>query len=74
MASTLRGTWTPRKPNVRISTLKVSAMTTLHQEHTAHEHVHGPECGHTEVPHGDHVDYLHDGHRHASHEGHWDDH
>jgi hypothetical protein len=49
-------------------------MTTLHQEHTAHEHDHDENCGHARVRHGDHVDYLHDGHRHAAHEGHWDDH
>ena len=46
--------------------------------HTAapeeHEHRHGPDCGHTAVPHGDHVDYVHDGHRHAPHGSHYDEH
>src|SRR5204862_3721574 len=27
----------------------------------AHNHVHGPGCGHEAVPHGDHVDYLVEG-------------
>lgn len=40
----------------------------------AHEHEHGPGCGHEAIPHGDHVDYVHDGHRHAPHRGHYDDH
>lgn len=39
-----------------------------------HDHQHGPECGHTAVPHGDHVDYVHEGHRHAPHGGHYDEH
>ena len=43
-------------------------------EQEAHEHQHGPGCGHVAVQHDDHVDYLHDGHRHAAHNGHWDDH
>lgn len=38
------------------------------------DHVHGPTCGHPEVPHGDHVDYLVDGHLHHPHGGHCDDH
>ena len=50
----------------------------LDEPHTVvpdeHEHEHGPECGHTAVPHGDHVDYVHDGHRHAPHGGHYDEH
>lgn len=53
---------------------KVSTMTTVHQEHTAHgTHSHGPGCGHHAVPHGDHVDYAHDGHLHREHAGHWDE-
>lgn len=45
------------------------------ERHTlAHEHEHGPGCGHEAIPHGDHVDYLHDGHRHAPHHGHYDEH
>lgn len=39
-----------------------------------HHHEHGPDCGHTPVPHGDHIDYIHDGHRHAVHGAHYDDH
>lgn len=39
-----------------------------------HPHQHGPDCGHTAVPHGDHVDYVHDGHRHAPHGEHYDEH
>lgn len=37
-------------------------------------HVHGPGCGHAEVPHGDHTDYLVDGHLHHPHGAHCDDH
>jgi hypothetical protein len=37
-------------------------------------HVHGPNCGHPEVPHGDHVDYLVNGHLHHPHGSHCDDH
>ena len=39
-----------------------------------HDHVHGPDCGHTPVPHGDHMDYAHDGHLHSPHAGHYDEH
>ncbi|MDR1766845.1 MAG: metal ABC transporter permease [Propionibacteriaceae bacterium] len=45
-----------------------------HQPEAAHEHVHGPGCGHPALVHGDHLDYVHDGHRHAAHEGHYDEH
>lgn len=38
------------------------------------EHVHGPNCGHPQVPHGDHVDYLVDGRLHHKHGDHCDDH
>ena len=34
----------------------------------AHDHEHGPGCGHTAVRHDDHVDYLHDG-DHCDHHG-----
>lgn len=44
-----------------------------HHTHGAHDHVHGPGCGHTAIRHGDHVDYAHDGHLHHSHEGHTDE-
>ena len=30
----------------------------------AHEHEHGPGCGHVGVRHDDHVDHLHDGELH----------
>lgn len=42
--------------------------------HPNHDHVHGPNCGHTAIKHGDHVDYLHDGHLHHEHNGHYDEH
>jgi hypothetical protein len=38
------------------------------------KHVHGPDCGHSSVPHGDHLDYVVDGHLHHPHGGHCDDH
>jgi zinc transport system permease protein len=41
---------------------------------TAHDHVHGADCGHLAVEHGDHVDYVHGGHRHAPHGQHYDEH
>lgn len=45
-----------------------------HVTHQAHEHVHGPGCGHIAVKHNGHIDYLHDGHLHHSHQGHYDEH
>jgi hypothetical protein len=42
--------------------------------HEAHEHTHGPECGHTPLSHDGHTDYLHDGHLHYPHDGHTDEH
>lgn len=45
-----------------------------HSTHETHDHVHGPECGHTVVRHEDHVDYLHDGHLHRPHDDHVDEH
>ena len=44
-----------------------------HHTHTNHDHIHGPNCGHSAVRHGDHVDYLHDGHLHHAHDGHIDE-
>ena len=41
--------------------------------HDDHQHVHGPNCGHTPVDHGDHTDYLHDGHLHRMHDDHADE-
>ncbi|HTV47571.1 MAG TPA: hypothetical protein VMG59_03920 [Phycisphaerae bacterium] len=38
------------------------------------KHVHGPNCGHPQVPHGNHVDYLVDGRLHHPHGDHCDDH
>jgi len=50
-------------------------MTDTHQQHSgAHNHMHGPNCGHTAVKHGGHTDYLHDGHLHYVHGDHVDDH
>jgi len=40
----------------------------------AHDHEHGPDCGHRAIEHGDHVDYVHYGHRHAPHGSHYDEH
>ncbi len=48
--------------------------TSEHVQHGAHQHVHGPGCGHEVVEHEGHRDYLHDGLRHAYHGGHWDEH
>jgi zinc transport system permease protein len=45
-----------------------------HEPTPAHEHVHGPGCGHRVVEHGDHVDYVHEGHRHVAHADHYDEH
>lgn len=45
-----------------------------HEETAAHEHDHGPGCGHRVVEHGDHMDYVHDGHRHVAHADHYDEH
>lgn len=42
--------------------------------HPAHDHKHGPDCGHTEVRHDGHTDYLHDGHLHHMHGDHCDEH
>jgi zinc transport system permease protein len=45
-----------------------------HTHSEAHDHVHGPDCGHLTVRHGDHLDYIHDGHLHAPHGEHYDEH
>ena len=45
-----------------------------HTIHEAHDHTHGPECGHQSIGHDDHTDYLHDGHLHHPHNGHTDEH
>lgn len=53
----------------------VNAVTARsHRRAELHPHEHGPDCGHTAVPHDDHVDYEHDGHLHAAHMGHYDEH
>ena len=44
------------------------------QHHLQHDHVHGPNCGHTAIKHDDHVDYLHNGHLHQQHEDLVDEH
>lgn len=48
--------------------------TDVHVEHVAHEHAHGPGCGHEAVVHDGHPDYVHDEHRHAVHGDHVDEH
>ena len=45
-----------------------------HATHPAHEHVHGPGCGHESVAHEGHTDYLHAGHLHRPHGDHVDEH
>ena len=45
-----------------------------HHKHDRHNHMHGPDCGHTAIRHADHVGYLHDGHLHFPHEDHIDEH
>ena len=45
-----------------------------HHVHPNHEHVHGPDCGHTAILHDGHTDYLHNGHLHHAHEDHYDEH
>ncbi|MCP9487664.1 MAG: hypothetical protein MSC30_17600 [Gaiellaceae bacterium MAG52_C11] len=45
-----------------------------HEIHENHDHVHGPDCGHTAVLHEGHVDYLHGGCLHHPHDDHVDEH
>ena len=45
-----------------------------HTIHEAHDHTHGPGCGHQSIGHDGHTDYLHDGHLHHPHNGHTDEH
>ena len=47
---------------------------TDHATHGSHEHVHGPECGHSAVDHAGHTDFLHEGHLHQPHGDHVDEH
>ena len=49
-------------------------MTECKDQHTDHNHQHGPDCGHVAIKHDGHVDYLHDGHLHHPHDGHIDEH
>ena len=42
--------------------------------HTAHQHQHGPGCGHVAVRHHGHVDYLNDGHLDHPHKGEIEEH
>jgi zinc transport system permease protein len=54
-----------------------AARTAVHQRRRhvrAHDHEHGPGCGHEALVHGDHVDYVHDGFRHAPHGADYDEH
>lgn len=59
-----------------ISGLLMSCANSTHRPHqeTAHDHQHGPGCGHIAIRHADHVDYLHDGHLHHVHGDHVDEH
>ncbi len=41
--------------------------------HSAHDHMHGNNCGHQAVKHEGHTDYLHDGHLHHMHDNHVDE-
>ena len=61
--------------SIDISDVNPNVCTPDHQC-TGHDpdHVHGPDCGHEQVPHGDHIDYLVDGHLHHPHGNHCDDH
>ena len=60
---------------LEVTSVNPEACTPNHQcgAHAA-SHVHGPNCGHPQVPHGDHIDYLVDGHLHHPHGDHCDDH
>jgi zinc transport system permease protein len=66
------GVWLRRRQRLMTPFPEVTVLP--HSVTDEHPHAHGPECGHTAVPHGDHVDYVHDGHRHAVHGEHYDEH
>lgn len=66
------GVWLRRQQRLRAPF--ATAVPSGHEPAGAHDHTHGPACGHPAVRHGDHVDYVHDGHRHAPHEEHYDEH
>lgn len=66
------GVWLRRRQRLMVPFPEVTVLP--HSVTDVHPHAHGPECGHTAVPHGDHVDYVHDGHRHAVHGEHYDEH
>ncbi len=72
------GLWLRRRQRLAMPFEDQPVAFALGVEHTAvpedHNHQHGPDCGHTAIPHGDHVDYVHDGHRHAPHGSHYDEH
>jgi zinc transport system permease protein len=72
------GMWTRRRRRLARPFADTGDLFDLDEPHEVvpedHRHVHGPDCGHTAVPHGDHVDYIHDGHRHAPHGEHYDEH
>lgn len=53
--------------------LALLAGCATHSYH-AHQHEHGPNCGHTAVVHEGHIDYLDDGHLHHAHGDHADEH
>jgi zinc transport system permease protein len=68
------GVWLRRRQRLRAPFPAVPLQPAEHETADAHEHEHGPDCGHAAVRHGDHVDYVHEGHRHAAHGGHYDEH
>src|SRR5687768_4326597 len=59
---------------VAVDAKNPAACTPAAEHATGNDHVHGPLCGHSAVPHGDHTDYLVDGHLHHPHGEHCDDH
>jgi hypothetical protein len=48
--------------------------TAEHEVHNAHDHHHGPGCGHASVQREGHVDYVHEGPAHTEHADHYDEH
>ena len=68
------GVWLRSRHRLRAPFPSVPVAPVEHEPASAHEHEHGPECGHVAIRHGDHVDYVHDGHRHAAHGEHYDEH
>ncbi len=60
---------------VPVSAANAAGCTPQHQCGThGRDHVHGPNCGHAQIPHGDHVDYVVRDHLHHPHGDHCDEH